>query len=191
VVAALKAEGAGTVVDLGCGEGALLRLLLSDPTFTRVLGVDVSPRALDVAARRLQLDRMPERQRARLQLVQSSATYRDDRLEGFDALVLMEVVEHVDPDRLPALERSVFAHARPTAVLVTTPNAEHNVRYEFLAAGTRRHPDHRSEWTRGEFEAWAAAVATAYDYQVRFEPVGEVDPEVGPPTQLAVFRRAA
>jgi 3' terminal RNA ribose 2'-O-methyltransferase Hen1 len=191
VVAALREERAASVVDLGCGEGDLLRELVPDPAFTRVLGVDVSHRALETAARRLQLERMPDSQRARLELVQSSATYRDDRLAGFDALVLMEVVEHVDPPRLPALERTVFAHARPTSVVVTTPNAEHNVRFPGLAPGALRHPDHRFEWTRAEFRRWSQRTAEAHGYAVRHLPVGEDDPQVGPPTQLAVFRRAA
>jgi 3' terminal RNA ribose 2'-O-methyltransferase Hen1 len=191
VIAVLRAEGASSVVDLGCGEGALLRDLVPDPTFARILGVDVSHRALELATRRLQLDRMPDRQRARLELIQSSAVYRDDRLLDYDALVLMEVIEHVDPARLPALERTVFGHARPVSVVVTTPNAEYNVRYEFLAAGSMRHRDHRFEWTRTQFAAWAEATATAHGYRVRYLPIGEVDPDVGPPTQMAVFRRAA
>lgn len=191
VLAALRAEGASTVVDLGCGEGALLRELVADPTFSRVLGVDVSHRALEIAAKRLRFDRMPDTQRARLELAQSSPTYRDDRLSGYDAVVLMEVIEHVDVPRLPALVRSVFAHARPTSVVVTTPNVEHNVRFEFLPEGAMRHADHRFEWTRAEFRSWASAVATEHGYAVRYLPVGEDDPEVGPPTQMAVFRRAS
>lgn len=191
VLAALRAEGAGTVVDLGCGEGALLRELITDPTFSKILGVDVSHRALETAAKRLRFDRMPDTQRARLELAQSSATYRDDRLTGYDAVVLMEVIEHVDVPRLPALVRSVFAHARPTSVVVTTPNVEHNVRYEFLPEGAMRHTDHRFEWTRAEFRSWAQAVATEHGYDVRYLPVGEDDPEVGPPTQMAVFRRTS
>ncbi|WP_375431594.1 3' terminal RNA ribose 2'-O-methyltransferase Hen1 [uncultured Friedmanniella sp.] len=191
VIAALRSEGAATVVDLGCGEGALLRELVADPAFTKVIGVDVSHRALEIATRRLHLDRMPDSQRARLELLQSSATYRDDRLAGHDAVVLMEVIEHVDLPRLPALERTVFAHAQPTSVLVTTPNVEHNVRYPSLPGGTMRHRDHRFEWTRQEFQEWAGTTAASYGYAVRFEPVGEDDPEVGPPTQLAVFRKVA
>ena len=101
----------------------------------------------------------------------------------------MEVVEHVDPDRLPALEDTVFAAARPAVVVVTTPNAEHNVRYDGLAAGELRHHDHRFEWTRAELRAWADAVAARHGYAVRFAPIGPDDPEVGPPTQLAVFTR--
>nr|WP_217168067.1 3' terminal RNA ribose 2'-O-methyltransferase Hen1 [Sanguibacter keddieii] len=189
LLAELETLGATTVVDLGCGEGALLRELLHDPRYTSVLGVDVSHRELARAERRLGLDRMPDAQRARLGLLQSSVTYRDDRFAGHDAVVLSEVVEHLDLPRLPALERTVFEHAAPRHVLVTTPNAEHNVRYPALAGGGFRHPDHRFEWTRAELADWAEQVGERYGYTVRYVPVGEDDPEVGPPTQMAVFSR--
>ncbi|WP_028049522.1 3' terminal RNA ribose 2'-O-methyltransferase Hen1 [Cellulomonas sp. URHD0024] len=185
VLDALRTSGARSVVDLGCGEGALVRALLADPTFTRVVGVDVSVRELKKAA--AGLDRMPDSVRARLSLFQSSATYRDERLAGADAVVLMEVIEHVDLDRLPALERSVFGEARPRTVVVTTPNAEHNVRYPHLHAGGLRHTDHRFEWTRAELADWAARVQAAYGYTFRVAAIGPVDDEVGPPTQLVVF----
>ncbi len=190
VLGALRDVGARRVVDLGCGEGSLLRELLADPGFTEVLGVDVSARELERAARRLGLERMPDSQRARLTLRQSSVTYRDAALAGFDAVVLMEVVEHVDLDRLPALEQHVFAHARPAAVVVTTPNAEHNALYPHLGPGRLRHPDHRFEWTRAEFAAWSTRVAAAHGYAVEHRPVGDADPAHGPPTQLALFTRA-
>jgi 3' terminal RNA ribose 2'-O-methyltransferase Hen1 len=189
VLAVLRAAGAHTVADLGCGEGALTAALLADSAFTAVVAADVSARALAIAGRRLHLDTMPERKRDRLQLIQSSLTYRDRRLAGLDAAVLMEVIEHVDPTRLAALERTVFTDAAPALVVVTTPNSEHNVRYEFLGSGALRHHDHRFEWTRAEFAAWASRVAAARGYQVRFLPVGQDDPEVGPPTQMAVFTR--
>ncbi len=187
VLAELRAARASSVVDLGCGEGALLRDLLADPAFTRVVGADVSHRALRRAADRLGLDRMPDSVRARLTLLQSSVTYRDARLAGADAVVLMEVIEHVDLDRLPSLERTVFGDAHPRTVVVTTPNEEYNVRYPTLHAGTMRHTDHRFEWTRAELASWAAAVGERYGYTVRTGAVGDVDPEVGPPSQLVVF----
>lgn len=190
VLAVLRAAGARKVADLGCGEGALTAALLADQSFTEVVAADVSSRALEVARRRLRLDRMPERQRDRLRLIQSSLTYRDERLARLDALVLAEVVEHIDEPRLPALERSVFTDAAPALVIVTTPNAEHNVRYEFLASGEMRHRDHRFEWTRDEFASWARRVAAERGYTVRFVSVGPDDPEVGAPTQMAVFARA-
>ncbi|MFG2311925.1 3' terminal RNA ribose 2'-O-methyltransferase Hen1 [Streptomyces sp. NPDC048566] len=187
ILAALHASGARRVLDLGCGQGQLVQALLKDVRYTEIVGVDVSVRALAIAARRLKLDRMGERQAARVRLVQGSLSYTDRRLKGYDAAVLSEVVEHLDPPRLPALEYAVFGAARPGTVLVTTPNVEYNVRWETLPAGHSRHGDHRFEWTREEFRAWSRAVAERHGYTVEFTPVGLDDPEVGPPTQMAVF----
>ncbi|MFI6645223.1 3' terminal RNA ribose 2'-O-methyltransferase Hen1 [Streptomyces sp. NPDC050504] len=191
ITAALTAAGAHRVLDLGCGQGQLVQALLKDARFTEVVGVDVSVRALTVAARRLRLERMGERQAARVKLLQGSLAYTDKRLKGYDAAVLSEVIEHLDLPRLPALEYAVFGAARPGTVLVTTPNVEYNVRWESLPAGHARHGDHRFEWTRAEFRAWADAVAGRYGYTVSYAAVGTDDPEVGPPTQMAVFTVAA
>jgi 3' terminal RNA ribose 2'-O-methyltransferase Hen1 len=189
VVAALLAAGAGRVLDLGCGNGALLPALLAEASFVEIVGVDVSHRALEGAARRLRLDQMPERRRARLTLVQSALTYTDRRLRGFDAAVLMEVIEHLDIDRLGALEHAVFAYAAPSTVIVTTPNSEHNVRYVHLEPGASRHGDHRFEWPQDQFAAWAVDVAGRHGYAVELSGIGADDVEVGPPTQMAVFTR--
>jgi 3' terminal RNA ribose 2'-O-methyltransferase Hen1 len=191
VLASVRAAGARRVGDLGCGEGLLTSDLLADRTIEQVVATDVSARALQAAARRLRLDRMTEQQRARIEIFQSSLTYTDARLAGLDAAVLMEVIEHVDPPRLAALERAVFGYAAPGTVIVTTPNVEYNVRLETLPAGTARHRDHRFEWTRAQFRAWAGQAAAAHGYDVRYLPVGADDPEVGPPTQLAIFTRRA
>ncbi|KUM85186.1 MULTISPECIES: 3' terminal RNA ribose 2'-O-methyltransferase Hen1 [Streptomyces] len=187
ILEALRAAGAARVLDLGCGQGQLVQALLKDPKFTEIVGVDVSVRALTIASRRLKLDRMGERMASRVQLFQGSLAYTDKRLKGYDAAVLSEVIEHLDLPRLPALEYAVFGAARPRTVLVTTPNVEYNVRWESLPAGHVRHGDHRFEWTRQEFRAWASAVAERHGYDVEFVPVGPDDPEVGPPTQMAVF----
>jgi len=133
------------------------------------------------------VDTMGERQSDRLSLLQGALTYEDERLAGHDAAVLMEVVEHVDPTRLPALEHVVFGAARPGTVVVTTPNVEHNVLYPDLTG--LRHPDHRFEWTRAEFAAWCERVCAAHGYTVEHRPVGPVDAEHGPATQMGVFRR--
>ncbi|MFJ5530694.1 3' terminal RNA ribose 2'-O-methyltransferase Hen1 [Streptomyces sp. NPDC093261] len=187
IIAALQESGAARVLDLGCGQGQLVQALLKDARFTEIVGMDVSVRALTIAARRLKLERMGERQASRVRLFQGSLAYTDRRLKGYDAAVLSEVVEHVDPPRLSAVEYAVFGAARPRTVLVTTPNVEYNVRWESLPAGHVRRGDHRFEWTRGEFRAWADAVAERHGYDVRFVAVGPDDPEVGPPTQMAVF----
>ncbi len=188
-LAVLREAGAKTVLDLGCGEGRFLRALLEEKSIERIVGMDTSVRALETASRRLHLDTMAPVKRARIELLHGSLTYRDRRLEGYDAAALLEVVEHVDPSRVAALEQVVLGCARPGTVVVTTPNAEYNVRFPDLAAGTFRHKDHRFEWTRAEFRAWAEAAAAKFGYGVRFLPVGPEDPALGPPTQMGVFTR--
>lgn len=187
VVAALKGANAKRVLDLGCGEGKLLRALIADRSFDHVVGVDVSHRVLEVANQRLRLERLPDRQRERIKLLQGSLMYRDKRLAGFDAAAVVEVVEHLDEPRLAAFERVLFEFAKPATVVLTTPNVEYNVRFETLPAGSFRHKDHRFEWTRAQFREWAESIAAKYDYSVRFLPVGPDDVAVGAPTQMAIF----
>jgi 3' terminal RNA ribose 2'-O-methyltransferase Hen1 len=187
VVAALRSSGARRVLDLGCGEGKLLAALVKDSSFEEITGMDVSVRSLETARDRLRLDRLPPDRRGRVSLIQGSLTYRDARLAGYAAAAVMEVVEHLDPPRLPVFERVLFGHARPKAVVLTTPNAEYNANFETMPAGRFRHRDHRFEWTREEFRAWATDVAGRFGYAVRFVPIGPEDPETGPPTQMAVF----
>ena len=189
VLSVLRSAGARSVLDLGCGGGKLLAALIKEGALERITGVDVSIGALEAAERRLHVDEMSPRQRERVTLFQGALTYRDARFEGYDGAVLMEVIEHLDPERLPALERTVFGAARPGLVIVTTPNVAYNVRFEGLAAGQPRHRDHRFEWDQDTFAAWATGVAERNGYRTRFLPVGAVDPEVGPPTQMAVFER--
>lgn len=183
----LKSFGAKSVLDLGCGEGKLIRRLLADRTFEHITGMDVSHRSLEVAASRLRLDGMPEHRRRRIQLIQGSLLYRDKRLAGFDAAALVEVIEHLDAPRLAALERVLFEFARPRRIVITTPNREYNVLFPTLPPGRLRHTDHRFEWTRAEFAAWVKTVAARFGYSVALEPVGPEDPQHGPPSQMAVF----
>lgn len=189
VIAELTAAGVETVIDLGCGDGKLLSRLLKERRFTRLVGLDVSVRALEIATDRLRLERLPPRLRERIQLLHGGLTYRDARIEGFDAATAIEVIEHLDENRLASFERVLFGCARPRLAILTTPNREYNVRYELLPAGQFRHADHRFEWTRAEFTVWGERVAARFGYTVRFAPVGEVDPVLGAPTQMAVFAR--
>jgi 3' terminal RNA ribose 2'-O-methyltransferase Hen1 len=189
VVAALKASEAKRVLDLGCGEGKLLKALLAEKQFEEIAGVDVSSRTLERAAERLRLEQLPTKQRERVRLLQGALTYRDRRLQGFDAAAVVEVVEHLDPPRLDSFARALFECARPQTVVMTTPNSEYNVRFENLPAGTLRHKDHRFEWTRAEFQQWTDGVAGRFGYAVRRAPIGPNDPTVGAPTQMAIFTR--
>ncbi|MEW4452167.1 3' terminal RNA ribose 2'-O-methyltransferase Hen1 [Bremerella sp. JC817] len=189
VLQTLMESDAKSVLDLGCGEGRLLRSLIEQKQFRRIVGVDVAIRTLEIASRRLKLERLPEAQAERVELIHGSLTYRDKRLEGFDAAAVVEVIEHLDPPRLAALQRVLFGCARPKTVVLTTPNQEFNVKWESLPAGQFRHADHRFEWTRPQFQAWANQIAETYGYTVTFQPVGPVDDEVGSPTQMGIFRR--
>jgi 3' terminal RNA ribose 2'-O-methyltransferase Hen1 len=189
VLAVLRSCGARSVLDLGCGEGKLLRELLSDRQFERIVGMDVSVQSLQRAVRRLAYDRLPPKQKERIELIHGSLIYRDKRLSGFDAAAVVEVIEHLDPPRLSALERVLFEFSRPKTIVLTTPNREYNVKWETLAAGKFRHPDHRFEWTRLEFQSWGLRIAEQHGYNVRFLPVGPLDEELGAPTQMGVFER--
>jgi len=190
VIAALKGSGAKRVLDLGCGEGKLLRDLLQEKQFEQIIGMDVSVRSLEIANERLHLDRLPSRMKDRLKLMHGSLLYRDRRLEGFDAAAVVEVIEHLDPPRLAAAERVIFEFAKPQMVVLTTPNIEYNVMWKLAESGQKfRHGDHRFEWTRQEFQAWANAIAKRFGYSVNFLPIGPEDAKVGAPTQMGVFVR--
>lgn len=184
VLAALRESGARRVLDLGCGPGTLLHRLAQEPQFDEVVGVEVAPDELAQAAAGLDPG-------GRGRVLHGSLAYRDPRLAGFDAAALIEVVEHLDPPQLAALQGAVWETARPATVVVTTPNAEYNPLFQNQGGGRLRHPDHRFEWTRAEFRAWAQAVAARHGYTVRFGAAGPQDARVGPLTQMAVFQRVA
>jgi 3' terminal RNA ribose 2'-O-methyltransferase Hen1 len=190
VVDALRASGAHAIADLGCGEGKLLQRLVRERWAERLIGVDAAARDLEWASRRLKLHQAGGPSEERVKLLHGSLGYRDTRWEGVDAAALVEVIEHLEPDRLPALEKVVFGAAHPATVVVTTPNAEYNALFPNLAAGAFRHPDHRFEWTRGEFRAWADRIAAVWGYAIEFSDIGAVDEALGAPTQMAVFSRA-
>ncbi len=189
VAEALRATGAKTIADLGCGEGKLLHRLLRERWAERLIGLDPAARELEWAAKRLKLHLPGGPPEGRVLLLHGSLTYRDDRWASADAAALIEVIEHLDPDRLPLMERVVFGETRPAIVAVTTPNAEYNTLFPNLAAGAFRHPDHRFEWTRAQFEAWAEKIGSAYSYRPAFSGIGRPDAAVGAPTQMAVFTR--
>jgi len=190
VLSVLRGAGAKRVLDLGCGEGKLLRPLLADPQFERILGMDVSWKSVEIAKEKLKLDQLPEKQRARIEIMQGSLMYRDRRFEGYDAAAVIEVIEHLDAARLKAFERVLFECAKPKTVVVTTPNAEYNVLFPTLPAGQMRHRDHRFEWSRAEFAQWAKGIAAQFGYTVQIQPIGPEDAALGAPTQMGIFTLA-
>lgn len=189
VTALLKTLPIKSVADLGCGEGKLIRMILQQTSIPRILGMDVSSRALSFAKDRLHLDRMPRIQRDRIELILGSLMYRDRRLEGVDAITLIEVIEHMDQSRLKTMERIVFEKIAPRFVILTTPNAEYNVLFESLCTGGFRHSDHRFEWTRNEFSKWVCDMCVRFGYTHEISMIGPVHEEFGSPSQMVVFKR--
>lgn len=186
---AVLASGAASVIDLGCGECRLTSLLLNEPQIKKVAACDVSIRTLEKAAQRLRLDQMPTPKKNKLSLFQASLTYKDKRFEGFDCACVIEVIEHIEPTRLPALERSIFEFAAPKTVIITTPNSAYNANYEQMQAGSMRHADHRFEWTREQFENWTEQVCKKFGYSCRISGIGDIDQRYGSPTQMGVFTK--
>lgn len=187
VLEKLKESGAKSILDLGCGEGKLIRMLLKEKQFSNITGMDVSYQELTKCKDRLHWDEMAPKQKERINLFQGALTYKDKRLEGFDSAAIVEVIEHLDENRLKSFERVVFECAKPKTVVLTTPNGEYNVLFENMEADTMRHTDHRFEWSRNEFETWAKRVARTNNYKVQFLPIGEEDKKVGAPSQMAIF----
>ena len=187
---AVLASGAASVIDLGCGECRLTSLLLNEQQIRRVAACDVSVSVLEKAAQRLHLDRMQPARRNKLTLMQASLTYRDKRFEGYDCACVVEVIEHIEPMRIPAFERAVFEFAAPRTVILTTPNREYNANYEHMEENALRHGDHRFEWTREEFRAWTEKICEKFGYSCEISGIGTNDEKLGTPTQMAVFTKA-
>lgn len=190
VLSKISDSGAKTVLDLGCGEGKLLRDLIKDKSIEKVAGMDVSIRSLEIAHKRIGLDRLPSRIKDKISLFHGSLMYKDKRFAGFDAAIVMEVVEHLDPPRLAAFEKVLFRHAKPKTIIITTPNREYNAMWENLPEGAMRHSDHRFEWTRDEFREWAGTLAEQYNYSIAYYTIGPESSSLGSPTQMGVFKRA-
>jgi small RNA 2'-O-methyltransferase len=185
VASLLLASGANSVLDLGCGAGALLQRLVAEEQFTRIVGVDTSAQALLVAERSVATESAVADDR--VTLIHGSCTDADERLEGFDAAALIETIEHIEPTQLSRVEQAVFGSIRPHLVVVTTPNREYNVLYG-IPDGEFRHADHCFEWDRPQFESWARGVSERHGYHVIFADIGPGDAWLGSPTQMGVFR---
>ena len=181
VLGRLVQSQAQRIADLGCGRGALLDQLAGRTAVTEAVAVDLDPSNL--AAIRA---RFAEDGRLRVETIEGSLMDGRLKLGALDSAVLLEVIEHIQPEELSKLEIAVYRAWRPRQVLITTPNADAND-YLGVPQGRRRHWDHRFEWGRERFQRWASGVAARSAYRVEFEEVGWEHPTFGAPTQMAVF----
>ncbi len=189
VLNVVQASGLSSVIDFGCGAGLLLERLAADPGFQRILGVDSSAEALAAVRRRLGLGRDSPAACGRIRLMHGLATNPDPRLIGYDVAVAMELIEHLDVPRLSAFTRVIFSYVQPSLFVVTTPNAEYNVRFGCKEGTGRRLPDHRFEWTRDQFRSWLTQAAGSAGYACSFADIGACHTHTGAPTQMAVCTR--
>jgi 3' terminal RNA ribose 2'-O-methyltransferase Hen1 len=182
VLEILEQENVNSVIDCGCGEGKLIEKLLGETRIPLIKGFDVGLESLEAAKRRIDHGS----KEARVQLIHGSLVYLDDRLLGSEAIVLMEVIEHIDPSRLETMEKNIFGFVGSPLVVVTTPNFEYNQKFAIRGF---RHPDHRFEWTRSQFSNWCQGIGSRFKYSFDIQFVGAEDQALGSPTQIGVFKK--
>ena len=187
VVEEVLASGVKSVIDMGCGEGNLTKLLLKEQQLVKVAAFDASYTELERLKNRLHIDRMNGSNKDKLEIFQSSLTYSDKRFKGYDCACIIEVIEHLDMNRLSVFASNIFGLVKPKTVIITTPNIEYNENYLFLPKNTFRHGDHRFEWNREEFSNWASNICDKYGYRVEIKEIGDNDETNGSPTQMGVF----
>ncbi|KAJ2852246.1 hypothetical protein IWW36_000388 [Coemansia brasiliensis] len=173
------------VLDVGCGEGNVLAFLVApgpndEHPIVQLYGIDIDANALLAARDRLLPDEADRRDLRvdplSVQLFHGDATMHVPSISP-DAVVCSEVIEHIsETDEVPALTRAILGSYRPRLAVFTTPNAEFNVNFPALAYGMPnaqfRHSDHKFEWTREQFGAWAAQAASMYGYTVELRGIG-------------------
>ncbi|KAJ2845560.1 hypothetical protein GGI22_006519 [Coemansia erecta] len=201
--------GAQSVLEVGCGEGNVLAFLAAPAPddrlpITRLYGVDIRKDSLEAARSRLAPDahdyRSMRTDELRIELYHGDASVRIGSVSA-DAIVCSEVIEHVDElSGVPALTGAILGAYRPRLAIFTTPNAEFNINFAPLNYGKPdarfRDDDHKFEWTRAQFAAWAEQAAMRFGYIVELLPVGVKMRNAGADfvacggcTQMAVFER--
>ncbi|MCM3572375.1 3' terminal RNA ribose 2'-O-methyltransferase Hen1 [Mesobacillus subterraneus] len=179
-------ENKESIVDLGSGEGKLSTRLGFIPGVKEILAVEPSEEASIRAMERFAQAEGKDYFIKPTQLW-GSLFYYDERLKGKDVIILCEVIEHIDEERLSKVFQTILQDYRPKNLVVTTPNKEYNALYEMDTEF--RHGDHRFEWSREEFEAWCKARNEEGEYELIFDGIGELDEQFGFPTQMCIFKR--
>ncbi|MFN8672328.1 MAG: 3' terminal RNA ribose 2'-O-methyltransferase Hen1 [Candidatus Sericytochromatia bacterium] len=178
-----------SVVDIGCGEGMLLKLLKSKKRFEKICGTDVMYQNLLIAKDKLDLEETTTHRADRIKLFQSSILYKDERLKEYETVCLIEVIEHIEEDRLDSLEEILFGYLNPKYAIISTPNAEYNAVYMPENPTNFRHDDHRFEWNRDQFRQWVNKICEKFSYSAEFFDIGDVHEKLGTPTQAVIFKR--
>ena len=175
-----------SVVDFGSGEGKLAACLGFVVGVQEILAVEPSERETLKAVKRFEKIRSKE-EFVEPTTMWGSLFYYDERLENKDVIILCEVIEHIDEERLGKAMHLIVNNYKPQALIITTPNQEYNAVYDMTDA--KRHLDHRFEWTREEFEKSCEDWNHLGNYNLEFEGIGEAHEVYGHPTQMCKFVR--
>lgn len=183
------------VVDLGCGECTLLKRLKFHREIEHLVGVDVNGAKVKKKMHSLapiSTDYLqPSEDQLCVEMYQGSVTDRDARLRGFDLALSIELIEHLPVPDVERFSEVLFGYMAPVHAIISTPNSDFNP----LLPGLRgfRHPDHKFEWTRQEFQSWAEKVCAQFGYEVDITGVGQApdgrQAQFGFCSQIAVFHR--
>ncbi|XP_011506208.1 PREDICTED: uncharacterized protein LOC105368784 [Ceratosolen solmsi marchali] len=183
------------IVDFGCSELELFYYLKNLTGVEELLFVDIDKSILEACKEKAQpvtTDYMHAKTNSFIvRILQGSVTEADKHLENSDAVICMELIEHLYPEPLIELPYNIFHFIKPQVVIITTPNADFNVLYPKMIK--YRHPDHKFEWSRQQFQDWANNIISRFpEYTVTFHgicygPAGTE--EFGASTQMAVFHK--
>lgn len=183
-----------SVVDFGCSECGIFRHLKEVTSLLRISLVDIDSSTLAVNKYRIRphcYDYLQKRKNPlHVQIFDGSATKFDKCLADYDAVVMVEFIEHLYEDDLKNVIKMVFGCINPNFVVMTTPNYDFN---QLFPGPLRfRHYDHKFEWTRNQFQTWCNEICETYGYDSTFHGIGEGptdSPDLGCCSQAAVLKR--
>ena len=182
-----------SIIDLGTGEGALIDILLNCPQFSTINAIDSDLLCVEKTYNLIKFKSSKPACKSCVNLFHGNLALQDSRFVGFDALVCLEVIEHLQPIELAQFPETIFGFNKPKIAIISTPNAEFNLHFPDLQYNTIkkfRHFDHKFEWTRLEFKNWCENIATVYGYYLFFTGCGRVAETfdlLGYCTQMCLF----
>lgn len=176
VLSILRAESVLEVLDLGCGDGQLIEMLVPESRLKTIVGIDPSIEAIKLA------DSLVSD--GRVTFLHGDVDSLKQKFQHTSAVVMTEVIEHLEPEILASTSHRLFGWLKPDLVILTTPHAPSHMR---LPAARLHELGHWFEWDKSEFEAWSTGIATKYGYSV------DIDLITGPTftrgSMIGTFRR--
>ncbi|XP_016985820.1 small RNA 2'-O-methyltransferase [Drosophila rhopaloa] len=188
------------VVEFGCAEMRFFQLMRRIETIENILLVDIDEPLLrknSISVNPLVSDYIRHRlSPLNVRILQGSVADSSEELRNTDAVVALELIEHVYDDVLSKIPSNVFGFMQPKLVVFSTPNSDYNViftRFNPLLPNGFRHDDHKFEWTREEFKSWCLSIVEKYpNYMFSLLGVGNPPKDlesVGHVSQIAIFVR--